>query len=408
VKGESTILLGKVWRMQKSETMRATSRLLLSHPIVCLLAVLAAVVVLGVLGPLKVVHGADVAVEGENFDRQPTGNRVVTDTIYHNGQALEFTDMVRATETVPLSSESDVVLWARASQRGGSPKLRVSVNGTFTGPAQAITNSGAPVPYTFDVNAPSGSVKIGVKAANTGLGRHPFLDYVTFPPSGGGGGGSLSYVGSATGDTGATPQVRVTVPVPPGTEQGDFMLALLQADYGNVGGTLPSGWKLIDEHLEGRDLSLHAYYKIAAATEPPSYTWNVVNAALHPLAGGTILTFRGVDRASPVFANAVNPETADPAKIDCPSVNAPNGGILVCGFTHDDPQPDIKAPASMTRVSNFVIRDDDAHAVAYEPIARAGATGLRSAAINPNLKGGKNDISMAISLRPSAADSSSP
>jgi hypothetical protein len=54
-----------------------------------------------------------------------------------------------------------------------SPKLRVSVvsvNGdfTFTAPVQAITNSGAPQPYTFDVNARSGSVKIGVKAANTG------------------------------------------------------------------------------------------------------------------------------------------------------------------------------------------------------------------------------------------------
>src|SRR5215204_2653392 len=285
--------------MRQSETMRAASRLLLSHPIVCLLAVLAAVVVLGVLGPIKVVHATDVApVEAENFDNKP---------------------------------------------------------------------------------------------------------------SGGGGGGSLTYIGSATGDTGTTPQVKVTVKVPPGTKQGDFMLALLQADYGNVGGTLPSGWKLIDEHLEGRDLSLHAYYKIAAATEPPSYTWNVVNAALHdPLAGGTILTFRGVDQATPVFASTVNPETADPAKIDCPSVNAPNGGMLVCGFTHDDPQPDIKAPASMTRVSNFIIRNDDAHAVAYEPIAEAGATGLRSATINPNIKGGKNDISMAISLRPSAVNSSSP
>jgi hypothetical protein len=316
--------------MRQSETMRAASRLLVSHPIVCLLAVLAAVVVLGVLGPLKVVHGADEAVEGESFDNKPTGTRLATDTIYHNGQALEFTDTVKATETVASL------------------------------------------------------------------------------PSGGGGGGSLTYIGSATGKTGTTPQVKVTVPVPPGTEQGDFMLALLQADYGNVGGTLPSGWKLIDEHLEGRDLSLHAYYKIAAATEPQSYTWNVVNAARHPLAGGTILTFRGVDQASPVFANAVNPETADRAKIDCPSVNAPNGGILVCGFAHDDPQPDINVPASMTRVSNFIIRNDDAHAVAYEPIAKAGATGIRTAKINPNLKGGKNDISMAISLRPSAVNSPSP
>ena len=396
-----TMLLGKVWRMRQSETMRAASRLLLSHSIVCLLAVLAAVVVVGVLGPLKVVHAADVAVEGENFAKPPTGTTVVSDTLFSGGQALKFTADGTAshTDTVTCSTPCDVVLMARAGQSGGRPSF--SVNGSTP---QAITTSNqvAPEPYRF-MNLPAGSNEIRVTASGTGTGHNAFLDVAKFPADGGGGGtppdgggGSLTYIGSATGDTGTTSQVKeVTVPVPPGTKQGDFMLALLQADYSNVGGTLPSGWKLINEHLEGRDLSLHAYYKIAAATEPQSYTWHVVNAARRhdPLAGGTILTFRGVDQASPVFANAVNAETADPAKINCPSVNAPNGGILVCGFTHDDPQPDIKAPAGMTRVSNFIIRNDDAHAVAYEPIAKAGATGLRSATINPNLKGGGNDIS---------------
>src|SRR5215208_6723197 len=402
--------------MRHSETMRAASRLLLSHPIICLLAALAAAVVLGVLGPLKVVHAADVAVEGENFAKPPTGTIVVSVTVFSGGQALKFTADGTAshTDTVTCSTPCDVVLMARAGQSGGRPSF--SVNGSTP---QAITTSNqvAPEPYTF-MNLPAGSNEIRVTASGTGTGHNAFLDVAKFPADGGGGGtppdgggGSLTYIGSATGKTGTTSQVKeVTVPVPPGTEQGDFMLALLQADYSNVGGTLPSGWKLIDEHLEGRDLSLHAYYKIAAATEPQSYTWQLVNTARRhdPLAGGTILSFRGVDQASPVFANTVNPETADRAKIDCPSVSAPNGGMLVCGFAHDDPQPDIKVPASMTRVSNFIIRNDDAHAVAYEPIATAGATGLRSATINPNLKGGKNDISMAISLRPSAVTSSSP
>jgi hypothetical protein len=112
--------------------------------------------------------------------------QVVTDaTLYSNGQALQFSNSkATAKEQVNFTSSGDVVLWACAGQRGGSPKLRVSVNGTFTAPAQPITNSGAPQPYTFDVNAPSGSVKIGVKAANTGSERYPFADVVTFPPSG--------------------------------------------------------------------------------------------------------------------------------------------------------------------------------------------------------------------------------
>src|SRR5215207_8166142 len=161
--------------MRQSETMRAASRLLLSHPIFCLLAVLAAVVVLGVLGPLKVGHAADAAppVQAEAFHAQPTDTSVVTNTTLYappNGQALKFSNNIAiASEPVDFTSSGDVVLMARAGQSGGSPKLRVSVNGTFTAPAQAITNSGAPQPYTFDVNAPSGSdVKIGVKAANTG------------------------------------------------------------------------------------------------------------------------------------------------------------------------------------------------------------------------------------------------
>src|SRR5918998_2699938 len=154
--------------------------------IVCLLGVLAAVLV--VLSPIREVVAADVAtpVEAETFDVKPTGTSVVTDTtLYSNGQALKFSqNQAIAKEQVNFASSGDVVLMASAGQNGGSPKLRVSVNGTFTAPARAIKNSGAPQPYTFDVNAPSGIVTIGVKAANTGLGRYPFVDVVTFAASG--------------------------------------------------------------------------------------------------------------------------------------------------------------------------------------------------------------------------------
>ena len=135
--------------MRQSETMRAASRLLLSHPIVCLLAALAAgVVVLGLLGPIKVVHAADEAVEGENFATKPPAGtfQVVTDSTrgYSGNRALKFTaDVTASHRSVTCSQVCDVVLRARGGQSGGSPTL--SVNGV----TRVITSS-ALANDTFD------------------------------------------------------------------------------------------------------------------------------------------------------------------------------------------------------------------------------------------------------------------
>ena len=131
-------------------------------------------------------EATDIApVEGEAMDVQPTGTSVVNDPMYSGGKALKFNRDVTATEKVTFTSSHDVVVMARASQMGGSPMLAVSVNGTFATPAQAITNRGAPEPYTFDVNA-SGPVTIGVQASNTGFRRNAFVDVLSFPAGGGG------------------------------------------------------------------------------------------------------------------------------------------------------------------------------------------------------------------------------
>src|SRR5215217_5401366 len=191
-----TILLGKAWRMRQSETMRAASRLLLSYPIVCLLAALAAaVIVLGVLGPIKVVQAAEVAsrVEGENFANKPTGTTVVSDTLFSGGRALKFTadvtasHPVTASQPVNCSAVCDVVLMSRAGQSGGRPSF--SVNGSAP---QAITTSNqvAPEPYTF-MTLPAGSnIIIRVTASGTGTGHNAFLDVAKFPADSGGGGTS--------------------------------------------------------------------------------------------------------------------------------------------------------------------------------------------------------------------------
>ena len=97
-----------------------------------------------------------------------------------------------------FGSRGDIVLVARGGRSGGSSTLSVSVDGGAFSAAQAISNNGDPVAYTYDLNVPSGEHTIRVRAGNTGTGRYPFLDYVTFPASGSGGtdpGGDLDNDG---------------------------------------------------------------------------------------------------------------------------------------------------------------------------------------------------------------------
>jgi Calcineurin-like phosphoesterase len=164
--------------MRQSETMRAALRLSLSHPIVCLLAALAAAVVLGVLGPINVVRAADVTVQGESFDRPASGTNIITGTGYSSGAALKFTDNVAASHTVNCSAPCDVVLMASGGQSGGQATF--SVNGSLP---QALTST-TTTAYTFHL--PAGATTISVKAGGTGTGHNAILDVATFSASDGG------------------------------------------------------------------------------------------------------------------------------------------------------------------------------------------------------------------------------
>src|SRR5215217_7610233 len=157
-------------------------------------AAIGTVALLAFFYPSMKVNAADVAtrVEGENFDEKPTGTSVVTNTTLYsppNGQALKFANNTATAieRVVNFGSQGDVVLWARGGQSGGSPILSVNVDGGAFSASQRITNSGAPVAYTYVLNVAAGSHTIGVRAGNTGTGRNPFVDFVTFPASGSGG-----------------------------------------------------------------------------------------------------------------------------------------------------------------------------------------------------------------------------
>ena len=72
--------------------------------------------------PGIMVNAADVAtrVEGEDFNVQPTGTKVVTDATFYS-PPNNHNDTAIAEESVTFASQGGVVLWAR----GGSRTVRL-------------------------------------------------------------------------------------------------------------------------------------------------------------------------------------------------------------------------------------------------------------------------------------------
>ncbi len=105
-----------------------------------------------------------------------------------------------------------------------------------------------------------------------------------------------SYPGSSNN----TDTIEVVKPT--GLQQGDFMIAFLQAGGVSVN-SAPSGWTLHDQTSHGSQGAFNSwiYYKFAGASEPADYTWNLSGGDVTP-AGGAIAAFRGVSTNGPINA----------------------------------------------------------------------------------------------------------
>jgi hypothetical protein len=102
---------------------------------------------------------------------------------------------------------------------------------------------------------------------------------------------AISFVASATQATnyGGT---SIVVNKPTGTTSGDVMIAVL----GGTPATL-SGWTLLGSAAGGSSMkTVRAFYKVAGASEPTSYTWTISSSATQAF----IATYRGVDNTTPV------------------------------------------------------------------------------------------------------------
>jgi GEVED domain len=137
----------------------------------------------------------------------------------------------------------------------------------------------------------------------------------------------------ATAVTGGTDVQTLTIPVPAGTSSGDLLLATISTDSDETLDT-PLGWTVIDQGSSGGAVTVAAYYRIATATEPASYTftWGSIEQA-----AGAILRYSGVSTSNPVDAFGVATGTsASPTSPSVATLSADTRVVRIYGADDDD------------------------------------------------------------------------
>jgi hypothetical protein len=152
--------------------------------------------------------------------------------------------------------------------------------------------------------------------------------------------GALAQIAYRAGTSASvTSGNSLTINVPAGTALSDVMIASItfrpcsNTDGNNCTKTItpPTGWTLVDSTDQkggggtgGYGVRLFVYQRVVTGTEPASYTWTFGGSPALTGAVGGILTFDGVDTASPIIATADQTNTANQSQ-PAPSVNA--GGV---------------------------------------------------------------------------------
>jgi hypothetical protein len=122
-------------------------------------------------------------VEGESFTKPP-GTQVVLGDQYSGGKALKISSSKAVpTKRVTITETSNVLVRARAGQKGGSPTLTIRVDGANAGTRRITSNVLSDYLYR-GVTLQPGTYKVGLKGGDIAQGRNVFVDVVSFPAFG--------------------------------------------------------------------------------------------------------------------------------------------------------------------------------------------------------------------------------
>jgi acid phosphatase type 7 len=120
----------------------------------------------------------------------------------------------------------------------------------------------------------------------------------------------------------------LVLPAPAGVQAGDVMIAQVDVRGGPTI-TPPAGWSTIRVDSNPTQMKAAAYYRVATASEPSSYTWTFSTSQA---ASGGIAAYVGVNTSTPIDTSSSAQATTGTTSITAPSVTTAGIGEMIVGL----------------------------------------------------------------------------
>jgi len=207
---------------------------------------------------------------------------------------------------------------------------------------------------------------------------------ITFTDSGSGvdstsvdtGSPTISLIGSSTNQR--TAGTSMVLNRPTGTLEGHLMVASLWHELANPTITPPSGWTLLFQtNVSTRTANLAAYYRVAGASEPSTYTWTVPTSSE---CVGAILTLE--NGGTPTAVSQGN--NTSTTTVTAPTITVNNAGEWVLFIDGAMYGTTVTPPTNYTEVidNRSGTASGNCHlGVSYRQYSSTGATGSITATL---------------------------
>ena len=203
------------------------------------------------------------------------------------------------------------------------------------------------------------------------------------------GGPQVRSSASASANQGVS---TLSIPKPAGTQEGDLLLGVVSHQGGSTRDmTPPTGWTAVPnaDIYEGGNARIHAWWKVAGASEPSSYGFTVTGGTSWSSAGG-VMAITGANLMSPIeTAGGLSTGSTTTTKLTAPALTTtkPNT-LLVYGGA-------VNQPATFTPPQFYSEQWDLSTAATYNvatetavrTFEETGSTGTATATLNVAARG---------------------